>query len=246
LSPEALSNLERGLTRQPPLETLETLLDALHHVAPVPLTQRNAVREAWGYRPRFPLPTDEEIAWARQQWQQETATIPYPAYLVDCAQRLLIWNDHARKLIGLQANDPLLARFQHMTVFDLAFSPDHLATFQVANRDAFLAQVVFVLKCEFLPYMQEPWFADCIAVPRQRYPQFRDLWDAIPPQELPPLGQRTMGPLVYRHRSGQVLHFRLLGAEFIGDPRFRGVQYIPLDAVTMQQCGQWAAADSGT
>jgi PAS domain-containing protein len=240
LSPEALSNLERGVTRQPPLETLERLLDALHQVAPVPLAQRNAVRDAWGYRPRFPLPTADEIAWAQQQWQAESAAIPYPAYLVDCAQRLLIWNDHARKLLGVPATDPLLARLQHVTIFDLAYDPTYGAISQVENRDSFLATLVYVLKCEFLPYRDEPWFAACIDAPRARYPAFRAQWDAIPQHALQPLGQRTMGPMIYHHRDGGRLCFRLLGAEFLGDPRFRGVQYIPLDSATMQQCLRWA------
>lgn len=240
-SPEALSNIERGVTRQLPHETLERLLDALHQVAPLPLRTRNAVREAAGYRPRFPLPSADDIAWARQQWQQETEGLPYPAYLVDCAQRVLAWNDLALRLIGLHPTDPAVAQFQDSTIFDLACNPTYRATAQIANPETFLPQMVRVLKAEFQTYQHEPWLADCLEPALQRYPALRVLWETVPVPVLP-LGQRTMGPLHCRLPGGQVLCFQLLGAEFVSDPRFRGVQYLPADTTTLQQCLQWAEA----
>ncbi len=236
---KTLAQIETGVTERPTKETLEKILTALDQISVVSSEERRAVFDAFDYKEALPLPTDDEIAWECRKWQEDYQNVPHPAYFVDFAQRLLHWNRYIPRFLGLKHDDPGMRRFKNITTFDLAFNPFYKATTMIENRADFLPQMVYVIKREFQPFRAQTWCVECIEKAQQNYPEFRAVWDAIPEEGLQSLGLRTMGPLHLRVTNGNLLKFQLLGTDFAFDPRFRSVQYIPLDDITMRQCVEW-------
>lgn len=139
----------------------------------------------------------------------------------------------------MRYNDPELRRFKNITTFDLAFNTTYKAALMIENRADFLPQMVYVMKREFAPFRSEAWCIECIEKAQEDYPELKQLWDIIPDEGLQALGLRTMGPIHLQVANGNRLKFQLLGTDFAFDPRFRIVQYIPLDEATMRQCLEW-------
>ena len=102
---KTLQGIETSITKSPSPDTIRRILDALDAVAPLPLKERQEVLGAYGYQKPYPLPNQAEINSAIQEWKETYQDVPYPAYLVDCGQRLLDWNQYAPRLIGLKSDD---------------------------------------------------------------------------------------------------------------------------------------------
>lgn len=239
ISYKALAEIETGVTQRPTKETLDKILDALDRVSPISTEERLGIYDAFDYKAPFPLPSEEEVAWARKKWQEDYQNVPYPAYFVDFAQRLLDWNRYIPRFLGMKYNDPALSRFRNITIFDLAFNTVYKAASMIENADEFLPQMIYVIRREFQPFLSEAWCIECVEKAQQEYPKFKQLWEAVPQEGLQALGLRTMGPLHLRVANGKLLKFQLIGTDFAFDPRFRAVQYIPLDETTMRQCLEW-------
>lgn len=91
-----LQRVEAGRVSQPGRATVERVLDALG----ARYSERREVLELFGYIVATPLPTDDEIAWARASCGAELHDVPFPAYLLDCLPRLLAWNQFVPRLLG--------------------------------------------------------------------------------------------------------------------------------------------------
>ena len=63
-------------------------------------SERRDVLELFGYLVATPLPTADEIAWARESCQHELHDVPFPAYVLDCFTRLIAWNRFVPRLLG--------------------------------------------------------------------------------------------------------------------------------------------------
>src|ERR1041384_7807865 len=83
-----LQRVESGKVQRPERETLERILAALG----ARYTQRRDILELFGYIVDAPLPHEDEIKWAVDLCQQKLDLAVFPAYLLDCAHRLLVWN----------------------------------------------------------------------------------------------------------------------------------------------------------
>jgi transcriptional regulator with XRE-family HTH domain len=91
-----LQRVEAGRVAQPGRATVERVLEALG----ARYSERREVLELFGYIVATPLPTDDEIAWARASCGAELHDVPFPAYLLDCLPRLLAWNQFVPRLLG--------------------------------------------------------------------------------------------------------------------------------------------------
>lgn len=236
---KALSNIERGITKKPARETLRAILAALDRCAPVSAEERAAVYMAYGYHPPYPLPTTDEIAAARQHWRAGCALIPQPAYLIDISQRILEWNAIAPRLVGLHAADRRTQHFRNATSFDLAFGLAQRFV-EIENDAAYRRSFVHTLKRELQPYTAEAWYTPCIAAAQQRYPAFKQLWEAERALEAPSPAGGTL-PLELRlpEHAGP-LAFQRMKSPFVGDARFQTVFWLPVGITTTQICLAWA------
>lgn len=242
---KTLSEIERGITRQPSREILYKILEVLDQYAEVSTEDRQAIFVSYGYKKPYPLPTKTEIEFARRHWREVYGQIPYPAYLVDFSQRLLDWNRYTIRLLGMRYNDPRLSFFQNVTIFDVTFK---LASslVEILNRDEYISDLVRTMKAEFEPYKDEPWCAECINQARMNYPDFRNLWDSFSEKDLPLSGMGNTVPIILRVPQEGKLKFQLSRIIFAADPRFFIVQWIPIDEVTMVKCLVWKQEDSDT
>lgn len=91
-----LQRVEAGRVAQPGRATVERILGALG----ARYSERREVLELFGYVVPTPLPTADEIAWARASCARELHDVPFPAYLLDCLPRLLAWNRLVPCLLG--------------------------------------------------------------------------------------------------------------------------------------------------
>ena len=54
-----------------------------------------------------PLPSDTDLAWAREECRDELATVAFPAYVLDCAHRLVAWNLRRLRVARGQSQEDL-------------------------------------------------------------------------------------------------------------------------------------------
>src|SRR5579864_1449383 len=82
-----LQRVESGKVRHPERETLERIMLALG----ARYTERRDILELFGYIVDAPLPNDDELNWAIGLSQPELDSADFPAYVLDCGHRLLVW-----------------------------------------------------------------------------------------------------------------------------------------------------------
>lgn len=154
------------------------------------------------------------------------------------SQRLLEWNPAALRLVGLRVADRRAQHFQNATTFDLAFGLAQRFV-EIENDAAYRRSFVHTLKRELRPYVAEPWCGRCIVAAQQRYPEFKQLWESEHAPETVSLTGRTVPLKLRLSGSASTLTFQSLKSSFVGDARFRIVQWIPVDEVTMHICVTW-------
>src|SRR5690348_14131555 len=93
-----LQRVEAGKVVRPERETLERILAALQ----ASYTERQEALELFGYVVTTPLPEAQELEWAVKVSQNDLNALAFPAYLLDCAHRLLAYNAYFPRLIGSQ------------------------------------------------------------------------------------------------------------------------------------------------
>ncbi len=238
---KTLSEIERGVTKQPAKEILGKILKALAELAPLRLDEQESIYKAYGYKAPILLPTTEEIKAAVKVWHK-SYNVPKPAYLVDISQRLLAWNKYAIHLLGLRPNDPRLRNFKNITIFDFAFNSITAPLIEVVNINEYVPTLIKVMKMESEPYKGEPWYDKWINDTKQKYLGFRDLWDAAENNPLD-LGFADVIILRIPNENG-LFKFQLSRSPFATDSRFYTVTWDPVDQKTILKCAAWVDDDN--
>lgn len=234
-----LSDIERGIAQRPPLETLHRILNTLSKFAPVSTEDKNIVLNAYGYHSILDFPTPDEIEKACRDWNERYHHLRLPSYLViSLSQQLLSWNRYAPLILGIKYGASELETLKGITILDLAFNPQFIAASRIENGEEFLPKLVRIIKSEMQLFRYESWYQDFVAENSQKYPLFKTIWESLP-DDLPSVDVRTIGPVHVRHPNGKLLKFQLLGIDFVDDPRFRAVQYHPVDSVTLSEWNTW-------
>jgi transcriptional regulator with XRE-family HTH domain len=237
---KTLSRIENDTTEQPSRELIQSIFDALDTYLPVKFKDRHFVFSAYKYKLSFPLPSPSETEEAIKHWRDTYSIVPFPAYLVDFSQRLLEWNRLAPRLLGINYDNPQTSLFENVTIFDVTFG---LASkfVEIVNREEYIPELIRTMKSEFIPYVGEPWYEPRISEAKQKYPEFAKIWNSLPDGEnliAPELGNTIPISIKPSEKEG-LLRFRLLRVDFATDPRFRVVQWIPIDEITHLQCMIW-------
>jgi transcriptional regulator with XRE-family HTH domain len=232
-----LQRVESGKVKYPERDTLERILTALgaHY------TERRDILELFGYVVDAPLPDDAEIQNAVEACRADLENAALPAYLLDCAHRLLTWNTLAEKLLG----EKVFRGTKLASMLRLLFDPDAGITSLIANPDIFFRAQIRTLRYEMHVFQNEAWWDVLIDDMCQKYPLFNHYWAAvIAEQRQYPTAARPLILVALNLPDIGTLRFRLTSEPFAQDRRFRIIYYIPADAATIQQCAVWSETNN--
>lgn len=226
-----LQRVESGKVQRPERETLERILSVLD----ARYTERRDVLEMFGYVVDAPLPNEAEIEWAVGVYRAELSDVPFPAYLLDCGHRLLVWNRLAPRLFTFERHDAVLHRASmiHM-IFDSTYS----VRLNVANPEEFYPAQMRALRYEMRLFHGEPWYKLLIEEMRG-CPLFEKYWLKAEAETDYHIPARPLVPIELKTSDAELLQFRLLSEPFAQDRRFRVIYFVPADAGTTQQCVAW-------
>jgi transcriptional regulator with XRE-family HTH domain len=258
-----LQRVESGRVAQPGRATVEKIVDALD----ARYSERRDVLELFGYLVATPLPTPDEIEWARQSCQHELHDVPFPAYVLDCFTRLIAWNRFVPRLLGDQLRIPspseeegregvssraptrgisgeaTLDGLVGRSLLSAWFDPGSLFGALLAEPDVFLPALVRALRYEIEGYRNEAWVVMMLAELQAELPRFRDEWIRVTSEPPPISAARILVPIRLNVPGAGQLQFRLVSEPFVRDTRFRLIYYVPADPVTMRQCAAWATGE---
>jgi transcriptional regulator with XRE-family HTH domain len=231
-----LQRLESGRVVQPEPATLERILTALE----ARYSERREVLELFGYMVVTPLPREEEIAWAGAFCQRELHEVPFPAYVLDCTHRLLLWNHSVPRLFGMAPDDPTLGGLARQSLLAAWFDVSSPLAPLVAEPETFLPALIRALRSEMQQFRTEAWYTEVLAS-LQALPRFRHYWAVVERQPALASAARALVSVRLTTPGAGLLQFRLSSEHFVRDARFRLVYYFPADPATMHQCAVWAA-----
>ena len=229
-----VQRVESGRVAQPGRGTVEAILDALG----ARYSERRDVLELFGYLVATPLPDAAEIAWARASCQHELHDVPFPAYVLDCATRLIAYNRFVPHLLGGAEPAALVGRSLLASWFD----PDAHFGALLVEPEVFLPALVRALRFEIEQYRAEPWVVEMLAGLQDELPRFRAVWQQAASRPAPISAARTLVPLRLAVPGVGQQTFRLVSEPFVRDTRFRLIYFVPADPATMRQCATWAGA----
>lgn len=226
-----LQRLESGRVAQPERRTLERILDALG----ARYSERRDVLEAFGYAVSTPLPNAADLAWAREVGRRETDAVASPAYILDCAHRLVSWNRHVPRLFGIVRDDPTLGGLAGRSLPAAWFDPASPIARLVVEPEAFHPALIRAFRAEMQQFRGEAWYPALLAELLE-LPLFRRTWEAVEREPPPASAARALVPVRLYAPGGGVLEFRLAAERFVRDARFRAIHYFPADVATMRWC----------
>ncbi len=229
-----LQRLELGKVQRPTRATLERLLNALgatHY-------ERQVLLASYGYMLTLPLPTTAELAWATKVAQSTLHDSDYPAYVLDCAYRLVAWNNYMPLLLGVESIRSRSQRLAGHCLIDIFFEPAYAVYQRIENADHFLPYLACSFHRESLPYRSERWWQDLIARLTRDLPLFQRFWASIEHGQHQ-ASAAQVPPLLINTREQGVLQFRIAIEPYHDDPRFRLVSAIPLGVETITHCTAW-------
>jgi transcriptional regulator with XRE-family HTH domain len=230
-----LQRVESGRVVQPERATLERVLEALG----TRYSERAEVLELFGYAVATPLPTNEELSWAREVSRAELNEAPFPAYVLDCAHRLVAWNRFVPRLFGIVPDDPLLGRLAGESAVAAWFDPASPMGRSVVEPDVFMPALIRALLYEKQQFHSEPWYPPLLER-LQRLPRFQHYWEVVEHEPAQAIAARALVPARLESAGAGILQFRLSSEPFVRDARFRTIFFFPADLTTMQQCAAWA------
>jgi hypothetical protein len=220
--------------RHPERETLERILIALG----ARYTERRDVLELFGYIVDAPMPNEDEIAWAVALSQPELDAAIFPAYLLDCAHRLLAWNPVVPKLFQIEGATRNRQPGIYVSILRVLFDPHYRVTPLITNPDIFFPASIRALRSEMQLFHGEVWYDQLIDDMRCYCPIFEKYWTK--PTSIYHFPARPLTPLEITLQGSSPLQFRIMAEPFTQDRRFRVIYYLPADSLTMQKCLEWS------
>jgi transcriptional regulator with XRE-family HTH domain len=231
-----LQRLESGRVAQPARVTLERILDALA----ARYDERRETLALFGYTASTPLPSAADLAWAREECRDELAAMAFPAYVLDCAHRLVAWNRHFPQLLGVDPSDPVILSLVGHSLLAPWFDPASPLAPLVAEPDRFLPALLRAFRFEMGRFGSEPWYREMVLEPLHALPHFRHYWAQVTAEPATAGAGRALVPVILDLPHRGRLQFRLAAEPFTHDARFRSIYYFPADERSMRQCIAWA------
>jgi transcriptional regulator with XRE-family HTH domain len=232
-----LQRVEAGKVVQPEKYTLERILKAIG----ASYDEASEVLELFGYSSPRSLPTRRDIAWARATCQPVFQKIMLPAYLLDCAHRLLAWNRFIPSLFGVTANDPTFKRLVGASIFIAWFNPHVIPGSLLCEPEVFYPQMIHAHRHEMHPFRHEQWYIHLHQKWLQENALFKRYWQETAHNVDYAVAARSLSPLRLSLAQGAQALFHLAIEPLTQDTRFRIVYFIPADAETLHLCSLWTS-----
>ncbi len=232
-----LQRLEAGKVARPGADTLARILNALR----ARYSERRDIMERFGYTVATPLPTEDDIDWARKEARRDLDEVALPAYVLDCTHRLIAWNRFLPHLLGVGPEHRYLDELAQGSMIVHWFDPASPLAPLLAEPDVFLLEIARAMRVEMRRFRSEPWAAELIAGHMASIPRFRALWNAAETAPATASAARALIPVRLRVPGAGLLSFHLSSEPFVRDARFRVIYYFPADPETMGQCAAWAS-----
>jgi transcriptional regulator with XRE-family HTH domain len=226
-----LQRVESGKVAQPERDTLERILTALS----ARYTDRREVLEMFGYWVDAPRPTDADIRWAIGVCQAELNSAMFPAYLLDCAHRLLVWNNMFPKLFRIKSP---LHNDERVSMMRVLFDPAYGVTPMIANPDIFFPASIRALRSEIQLFSGEAWY-EALITDMRTVSTFEKYWQQANGISGYHIAGRPLTPLTVKLPEVGLVNFRIMAEPFIQDRRFRIIYCLPADIPTMQVTVAW-------
>lgn len=230
-----LQRVESGKVQHPEKDTLERILAALG----ARYSERREILELFGYVVDTPLPDADEIQWAVGVCQTELDNAVFPAYLLDCAHRLLVWNHFFARVFRIEDR-----RLTSVSMLRVLYDPAYGVTPMISNPDLFFPAQIRALRYEMQHVRGEAWYQSLLNDLLLECPLFRKYWQETEGEQRHPIAARPLFPLELTLPDVGRLQFWLTSEPFAQDRRFRVIYYLPADSVTMQQCVAWVQANA--
>jgi hypothetical protein len=223
----------------------------------------------FGYVVATPLPTPDEIEWARASCQHELHDVPFPAYVLDCLPRLVAWNRFVPRLLGERpspqpsprgrgsllpspthgrgagggSHEAVLEGLVGRSMLAPWFDPASPFGALVAEPEVFLPALIRAMRYEIERFRSEPWLTEMLAQMQSELPRFRQYWTLAEGEPAPISAARVLAPVRLAVPGSGLLQFRLVSEPLVRDTRFRLIYYLPADPPTMRQCAAWATGE---
>jgi hypothetical protein len=236
-----LQRLESGRVQQPVRATLERILAAMG----ARFSERREVLEVFGYMVGVSLPDPDEKAWAASVARPEIDRFPFPAYLLDCSHRLVLWNRAFPRLFGDRGDELVRTRLTTGSFLACWFDPASPMSDLIAEPEKSLPALLRAFRHEMRQFHYAEWYPGLLAE-LQSLPRFRDYWDQAEREEAPAAPERALVPIRLRVPDAGEMLFRLSAEQFTRDTRFRIIYYFPSDVATMEICERWDSSLSPT
>jgi transcriptional regulator with XRE-family HTH domain len=233
-----LQRLESGRVKLPERDTLDRILLALN----AHYTERREVLELFGYIVDAPIPGEEEVQWAVAACQAELNSAAFPAYLLDCAHRLLCWNTFVPRLLDTPFITGSRIEGHHVSMLKMVFDPFYEMTSKISNSDVFFPAQIRALRYEMQRFQDEAWYGSLIEDMLQ-CSAFERHWIKEGSEQIH-IPARPLTPLEIWLEDRGPLRFRLISEPFVQDHRFRVIYYLPADHNTIKQCLDWLASEA--
>lgn len=237
-----LQRVESGKVRHPERDTLERILAALQ----ARYTERRDILELFGYIVDTPLPDAAEIAWAVEVCQAELNSAVFPAYLLDCGHRLLVWNAIFTKLFRIEGIQAHRTKGEYLSMLKLLYDPRYGVTPLIANPEVFFRAQIRALRYEMQFSHGEAWYQTLLQEMLADCPLFERYWQESQREPSHPTAARPLFPLELALPEIGALQFWLTSEPFAQDRRFRVIYYLPADSITMQQCLRWLESSAAS
>lgn len=225
-----LQRLELGRVQQPEYDTLDRILSALN----ARYTERKEILELFGYVVDAPLPDEDEIQWAISVCQDELARAMFPAYLLDCAHRLIYWNPLVPNVLEFSSATPDF--FERPSMLRVVFDPAYPMHARIKNPADFFPAQIRAFRYEMQRFHDESW-CDALLEDMLTCEAFKHHW-SHERQQAVHIPARPL-TLLELEVGGMLLRFRLISETFVQDQRFRVIFYLPADTATTQHCLEW-------
>ena len=243
-----LQRVESGKVHHPERDTLERILAALG----ARYTERRDILELFGYVVDAPLPDEIEIGWAIDACRGDLDGAIFPAYLLDCAHRLLAWNALVPKLFRFETRTPspspsgqgeqntddksqITSEVERVSMLRMIFDEAYGIAPLIANPDVFFPAQIRALRYEMSHFQGAAW-SSAVLDNLMGYSTFAQYWTQAESEPVHPVAARPLAPFEIHLPEVGRLQFRLVSEPFASDRRFRVLYYLPADSATMGWC----------
>lgn len=202
--------------------------------------------DAGSVSPKY-LPTEEEIEQICERCQSSLLRLEgkgFPAYLLDCRDRIILWNRCISTLFDSIGKPDLLAKMKNQSLAVALLDPAFDFASVLHNYAAYLEPGLWIMLQGGQRYREESWYQAYLEEMQQRYPLAKEVFASFKSADAEVIKQRPFVPLEIAIESLGVACFDLHSVPTpISDDRFRIVYWTAANDAATQFIKACASMD---